>query len=187
MSVRTKSSLEILALTGRKPGGTVMGGTVVLPGSPPYDINSPAVTGNLPVTRLSTTETDATLVARPNGTGGIEFDAETTFSVTDGSVAVDPVTSIVFTGATITDGSGGEADVAIHVHVWNETPSGDISGTNDTFTLLAAPTPPESLLLFNGGLLKLAGVDFVLTSATIVFEAGKLPLAGSTLVANYTT
>jgi hypothetical protein len=53
MSVRTKTSLEILALTGRKTGSTVMGGTVVLPGSPPYDINSPAITGNLPLERVS--------------------------------------------------------------------------------------------------------------------------------------
>ena len=76
MSVRVKTSLEILALTGRKTGSTVMGGTVVLPGSPPYDINSPAITGKLPVTRLSTTETDPALVATPDGAGGVEFRAQ---------------------------------------------------------------------------------------------------------------
>ncbi len=34
-------------------------------------------------------------------------------SVSDGSTTVDPCTAIVFSGATVTDGGGGEADVAV--------------------------------------------------------------------------
>ena len=55
------------------------------------------------------------------------------------------------------DGTGGVIFRAeSHTHVWAETPGGTVDGVNDTFTLAAAPTPPESLTLFRQGLLQTA-------------------------------
>ena len=68
----------------------------------------------------------------------------------------------------------------------NETPTGTINGTNDTFTLANTPSPAESLELYHNGLLMLAGgVDYTLTTATIVYEAGAIPQTGDNHVAFY--
>ena len=76
MTIRQKTVLEIRRQLGTGTGqGTVMGGTVLV-GSPPYALDGPALIGKLPLARISTTETDTTLVARPDGTGGVEFAAE---------------------------------------------------------------------------------------------------------------
>lgn len=65
-----------------------------------------------------------------------------------------------------------------------ETPSGTIDGSNDTFTLSAAPDPAGDLLLWKNGLLmKAGGVDYTLTSDTVVFVATQTPPTGSVLLA----
>jgi hypothetical protein len=55
---------------------TAMGGLVPLT-TTTHDLDGPEHTGQLPVERLSTTETDTTLVASPDGSGGVAFRAET--------------------------------------------------------------------------------------------------------------
>ena len=76
-------------------------------------------------------------------------------------------------------GSGG---IPIH----NETPSGTINGSNDTFALAHTPNPPTSLLLFKSGLLQRAGGnDYTLTGGSIVFEPSAIPASGDSLMATY--
>ncbi len=69
----------------------------------------------------------------------------------------------------------------------NETPTGTINGVNDTFTLSATPSPAASLNLYVNGMRQVAGVsaDFVLTGASIVFNAASIPANGSNIRACY--
>ena len=68
----------------------------------------------------------------------------------------------------------------------NETPSGTINGTNDTFTLSNAPSPAGSLELYHNGLLMIAGgTDYTLTTSTIVYASGAIPQTGDNHVAFY--
>ena len=83
-----------------------------------------------------------------------------------------------------------EALAGIWVH--NETPSGTISGTtgsdgNPTFTLANAPTGTSVIWLYVGGLLQTygSGNDYTISSATITFNAGAIPLAGSNIRCTY--
>ncbi len=67
--------------------------------------------------QIQTAETDTTKVLAPDGAGGVEWAAGgggASIDVTDGSTTVTAVTSIDFTsGATVTDGGGGVAEVAV--------------------------------------------------------------------------
>ena len=75
---------------------------------------------------------------------------------------------------TIAGGSGNFAD--------NETPTGTINGTNDTFTLAQTPSPAASLLVYlNGQLQTAGGEDYTLSGTTITFVAVKIPLSGDIL------
>ena len=65
----------------------------------------------------------------------------------------------------------------------NETPSGTINGTtgsdgNPTFTLAHAPSPAGSLILVLNGLTYRAGLHFTLSSLTITYQTGYIPVAG---------
>lgn len=54
---------------------------------------------------------------------------------------------------------------------YNETPTGDINGTNKTFTLAHAPNPATSLILKLGsGFLQAGGEDYTLSGRTITME-----------------
>jgi hypothetical protein len=68
-----------------------------------------------------------------------------------------------------------------------ETPSGNINGANNTFTLSNAPSPTNSLLLHRNGLLQQAGVDYNLSGNTIIFTAVSVPEPGDLLLATYRT
>jgi hypothetical protein len=68
-----KGIRDIVAKSAK--GATVMGGTAML-GSPPYAIDGPALTGQLPVSRLSTPDTDRSHVLAPDGSGGLTTRAE---------------------------------------------------------------------------------------------------------------
>src|SRR4051812_41839659 len=84
------------------------------------------------------------------------------------------------------DGSNIPRWVAPLAVSWNETPSGTVDGVNDTFTLADPPNPASSLMLFRNGVLQRGGgVDYALTSATIVFAASEIPSTGDLLIATY--
>ena len=51
----------------------------------------------------------------------------------------------------------------------DETPGGVINGVNQVFTLAAAPSPAESLVLFLNGSRLQVGVDYTLSGTTITF------------------
>ena len=82
------------------------------------------------------------------------------------------------TFGTITVISGTFAD--------NETPTGTINGVNDTFTVTTAPSPAASLQLFkNGQLMIPGGADYTLTTNSIVYVAGAIPITGDVHRAYY--
>lgn len=66
-----------------------------------------------------------------------------------------------------------------------ETPSGTLDGINTTFTLLFAPSPVNSLILFRNGLLQTHGFDYSLAGNVVTFLAGSVPQAGDELIASY--
>ncbi len=49
----------------------------------------------------------------------------------------------------------------------NETPSGSLNGSNQTFTLAHTPSPAGSLVLVLNGVVLLQGTDYTLSTATI--------------------
>ena len=53
----------------------------------------------------------------------------------------------------------------------NETPTGDVNGINDTFTLAHAPSPAASLLLELNGQVQTQGVEYTLSGLTITFAS----------------
>jgi hypothetical protein len=65
----------------------------------------------------------------------------------------------------------------------DETPMGTINGINDTFMLVNAPSPGNSLKLYLNGLLQNYGVDYTLAGSTITFAAP--PQTGDILLCNY--
>jgi hypothetical protein len=79
----------------------------------------------------------------------------------------------------------GSATTETVAYVDNVVPTGNINGTNATFTLANSPTPPASLMLFKNGSLCIAGTDFTLSYTTITFMPKAIPQTGDTLVACY--
>ena len=63
--------------------------------------------------------------------------------------------------------------------------TGVIDGTNATFTLANAPSPPAGLVLFRNGLAQMAGQDYTLTGHTITFVPAATPQQYDTLLAWY--
>lgn len=67
--------------------------------------------------------------------------------------------------------------------IFSETPTGDVDGVNDTFTLANTPTTNTLQLFRDGQLLKGGGVDYTLTGDEIVFTSA--PEVDSILLAHY--
>lgn len=68
----------------------------------------------------------------------------------------------------------------------DETPGGNINGTNLTFTLATAPAPPISLKLYKNGLLLTQNVDYTISGSTITFANTTVtPKSGDLLTAYY--
>ena len=67
----------------------------------------------------------------------------------------------------------------------NDSLSGTEDGSNQQFTLSAAPNPATSLDLFLNGLLQKAGQDYSLSGQTVTFVTGATPQPGDTLLASY--
>ncbi len=87
-------------------------------------------------------------------------------------------------GACGTSGSGGSGGV-LPLYSDAETPGGTLNGINTAFTLLFAPSPVNSLILFRNGLLQTHGFDFSLAGNVITFLSGSLPQATDVLSASY--
>lgn len=109
------------------------------------------------------------------------------FAENDESVVFSesPESFVVFTeGAQGVAGPTGASAIT-----WNETPSGLVNGSNDTYTLAASPASSATLLLSLNGLLLRHGAsnDFTLSANTITFTAGAIPATGDTLLATYST
>jgi len=66
----------------------------------------------------------------------------------------------------------------------DETPTGTIDSSNDTFTLSETPVS-GSLKLFQDGVLLKATTHYTLSGATITFETAFIPWTGQRLFANY--
>lgn len=69
----------------------------------------------------------------------------------------------------------------------DEVPIGAADGKNTVFYLKHIPTPPESLQLFVNGLMQQPGTmgAYQLSVATIFFNVGSIPKAGSQIFADY--
>ena len=67
-----------------------------------------------------------------------------------------------------------------------ETPSGTINGSNDTFTLSNSPLS-ASLNLYLNGLRMRAGAsnDYTITGTSITFDPDMIPQSGDSLIASY--
>lgn len=63
----------ILYIRGTRTGGVVVGGGNAVLATGQHALDGPEHTGQLPLERISTDETDTTLVVRPDGTGGLEL------------------------------------------------------------------------------------------------------------------
>jgi hypothetical protein len=87
-------------------------------------------------------------------------------------------------GACGTAGSGGSGGI-LPLFSDAETPGGTLNGINAAFTLLFAPSPVNSLILFRNGLLQTHGFDFSQAGNLITFLAGSIPQAGDELTASY--
>ena len=82
-------------------------------------------------------------------------------------------------------GTGGGSGGILPLFSDGETPAGTLNGINAAFTLLFAPSPVNSLILFRNGLLQTHGFDFSQSGNVITFLAGSIPQAGDELTASY--
>jgi len=87
-------------------------------------------------------------------------------------------------GACGTGTSGGSSGI-LPVFSDAETPAGAVNGINAAFTLLFAPSPIDSLIIFRNGVLQTHGIDFSIASNVVTFLAGSLPQTGDALIASY--
>src|SRR5450631_3063633 len=83
-------------------------------------------------------------------------------------------------GACGTGTSGGSGGI-LPSYSDAETPGGTLNGINAVFTLLFAPSPVNSLILFRNGLLQTHGFDFSQAGNVVTFLAGSIPQAGDEL------
>ena len=83
------------------------------------------------------------------------------------------------------DTCGGGAGGVMPLFSDAETPTGTIDGMNTAFTLVFAPSPAGSLILFRNGLLQKPGVDYNLAGNVITFLAGSIPQPTDLLVGSY--
>jgi hypothetical protein len=102
--------------------------------------------------------------------------------------------SLVVVAGTVKELPAGDTLSGIPVFADNETPAGTINGTvgtdgNAAFTLAHAPSPAGSLQLFKTdvgtGVLMIAGTHYNLSTLTITYTAGNIPITGQTHRAFY--
>jgi hypothetical protein len=85
------------------------------------------------------------------------------------------------------NGNGGVIGENTGNFVDGEMPAGLINGSNNAFTLTAAPNPATSLGLYRNGVLLSAAVDYTITGNSITFSPGAAPEIGDVLRAYYRT
>jgi len=84
------------------------------------------------------------------------------------------------------DGNSGTCGVAVPaLFVDAEIPSGAVNGSNVAFSLPNMPNPSNSVALSRNGLLLKQGLDYTLSSNSILFLTGAVPQTGDSLVASY--
>lgn len=66
-----------------------------------------------------------------------------------------------------------------------EQPAGAIDGVNTAFTLLHAPSPVDSLILFRNGLLMKHGIDYAIAGNVVTFFPTSIPQLTDQLLASY--
>jgi hypothetical protein len=95
------------------------------------------------------------------------------------AVIGNPSDCVMVDGSTGPCGGGGPQFVDL------EVPGGVIDGVNATFTLVNAPNPTTSLVLFRNGVVQQPSLDYTLNGSTVQFMAGAIPQPGDTLTAWY--
>jgi hypothetical protein len=80
---------------------------------------------------------------------------------------------------------GGAAGGILPLFSDAESPIGAINGVNAAFTLLHAPSPIDSLILFRNGVLMKHGIDYAIAGNTITFFLGSVPQTTDQLLASY--
>lgn len=108
-------------------------------------------------------------------------------SVTDGTTTVASVSELDFTsGATVTDGGGGIAQIAITggggggtTGAWYAV-TGTIDGSNATFTIPV--TPVGDIILVLDGQVQIPTTWYTISGTTITYQAGSIPVGVSTNV-----
>jgi len=138
---------------------------------------------------LSASAITGTLGTVDGGTG-LSIDPTT---IADGDLLIGSNAGDAFVKTTLTEGTGisitnaaGSITIAATStinFVENETPSGTVNGTNDTFTVANTPTAGSLKVYVNGIRYAGGGVDFTLTGASIQFVTA--PDSGSVLLADY--
>ena len=82
-------------------------------------------------------------------------------------------------------------DIVSGTEVWGEAPSGSITGTDGTdgnaaFTIANTPTSGTVRVYKNGIRQKVgAGNDYTISSNSIVFNSGAIPITGDSILADY--
>lgn len=138
----------------------------------------------------TTTASNVVTVAKINGTSvPTNSTADqlllTTASATGGwaSISNCPSGALQYTAASHTFACG---SVLTGTFVDMETPTGTVNGSNDTFTLANAPSPAASLHLYKNGQLMIGGgADYTLTTNSIVYVTGAIPITGDVHRASY--
>jgi hypothetical protein len=74
---------------------------------------------------------------------------------------------------------------SVPTFVDSETPVGLVDGSNPTFVLSAAPSPPTSLVVYRNGMRLSPGSDYSLSGDTIVFTKGAIPNVGDLINSTY--
>ncbi|MBI3683190.1 MAG: hypothetical protein HY235_22690 [Acidobacteria bacterium] len=122
------------------------------------------------------------LTARPRK--GLGF-AASRAAVINSTGTVDSATGQP-TDCVRVNGTSGPCDVSISpVFVDNETPAGQVNGTNAAFTLSNPPDPASSLQFYRNGVLQRTATDYTLSGNVITFQAASIPQAGDLLLASF--
>lgn len=169
--------------------------------------NAATVTTNANLTgEVTSTGNSTTIANNVVDAANLTSDAVTTVKILDANVTLAKIANasanskLLGSGASGSGASYSELTVGTGLSITGttlnaaaalsfaigETPSGTINGTNPTFTLANIPTSGSVALYANGIRLKSgAGNDYTISSDTITFLTGAIPVTGDVLQADY--